>query len=87
MLILTRRIGESIIIGEEMNISVKILRIDENQVKIGVQAPKDIPVNREEITKRIIKEREYEIVDASFEIIEDEGIVSESKIYSEEGCK
>ena len=47
MLILTRHIGESIVIGN--NINVTVLSIAGNQVKIGIDAPKDIPVNREEI--------------------------------------
>ena len=50
MLILTRHIGETIIIGN--NINVTVLSIAGNQVKIGVDAPKDIPVNREEIHNR-----------------------------------
>lgn len=61
MLFLTRRIGESIIIGEKMDIQVCILGIKGNQVRVGVEAPKDVPVHREEIAERIIKERENEI--------------------------
>jgi len=58
MLILTRRIGESTVIGEDMDISFTILRINGNQVRVGVSAPKDVPVHREEIAQRIINERE-----------------------------
>lgn len=51
MLILTRRIGESIIIND--NVKVVILGIKQSQIKIGVEAPKEIPVHREEIFVRI----------------------------------
>ena len=52
MLILTRRIGEKILINER-EITVVILGIRENQVRVGVTAPEDISVHREEIQKRI----------------------------------
>jgi len=51
MLILTRRAGESIMIGDD--ISVTILGIHNNQTRIGINAPKDIPVHREEVYERI----------------------------------
>lgn len=51
MLILTRKVGESLLIGDD--ISVTILNIRGNQVKIGVEAPKDVSVHREEIYQRI----------------------------------
>jgi carbon storage regulator len=51
MLILTRRIGEAVIIGDK--ISLKVLEINANQVRIGVSAPTDVPVHREEIYERI----------------------------------
>jgi carbon storage regulator len=47
MLILTRRIGETVIIGE--NIKVTVLRVNGSQVRIGIDAPKDVTVLREEI--------------------------------------
>lgn len=51
MLILTRRIGEVLVIEDE--IKIHILGIKGNQVRIGIDAPKDIPVHREEIYKHI----------------------------------
>jgi carbon storage regulator len=51
MLILTRRVGEAVMIGEE--ISVTVLAINGMQVRVGVNAPKDVPVHREEIYDRI----------------------------------
>ena len=50
MLILTRRVGETLIIGD--NIRVTILGVKGNQVRIGTEAPKDMPVDREEIAIR-----------------------------------
>jgi len=54
MLILTRRIGESLMIGD--NINVTVLGIRGNQVRIGVNAPKDVAVHREEIYEKIRNE-------------------------------
>lgn len=56
MLILTRRIGESIMIGDK--IVVTLLGINANHARVGITAPKEIPVHREEIAERIRKERE-----------------------------
>ncbi|MCI5763607.1 carbon storage regulator CsrA [Actinobacillus porcinus] len=57
MLILTRKVGENLLIGDD--ISITVLSVRGNQVKIGVDAPKDISVHREEIYHRI-KEAEDE---------------------------
>jgi carbon storage regulator len=51
MLILTRRVGESLMIGEE--VTVTVLGVKGNQVRIGVNAPRDVAVHREEIFNRI----------------------------------
>jgi len=53
MLVLTRKIGESIKIGNNAEVDVAILGIRDNQVKVGIDAPKNISVHREEIYQRI----------------------------------
>jgi len=55
MLILTRRVGESLIIGDD--IIINILGVNGNQIRIGVKAPKEISVHREEIYNRIQSEK------------------------------
>jgi carbon storage regulator len=56
VLILTRKVGESIMIGED--VEVKVLGLRAGQVKIGIEAPKDLKVHREEIYERIRAEQE-----------------------------
>lgn len=56
MLILTRRVGETLMIGDD--VTVTVLGVKGNQVRIGVNAPKDVSVHREEIYERIKKEQQ-----------------------------
>ena len=54
MLILTRRVGETLMVDDD--VTVTVLGVKGNQVRIGVNAPKDTPVHREEIYRRIQRE-------------------------------
>ena len=54
MLILTRRVGETLMIGD--NVTVTVLGVKGNQVRLGVNAPRDVAVHREEIFERIQQE-------------------------------
>ncbi len=56
MLILTRRVGETLVIGDD--ISITVLGVKGNQVRIGIDAPKSISVHRQEIYERIKHEEE-----------------------------
>lgn len=55
MLILTRRVGETVMIGDD--VTVTVLGVKGNQVRLGVNAPKDVAVHREEIYERIKREQ------------------------------
>ncbi len=55
MLILTRRVGETVMLGDD--VSLTVLGVKGNQVRIGINAPKSVPVHREEIYERIKREK------------------------------
>ena len=65
MLILTRRVGETLMIGDD--VTVTVLGVKGNQVRIGINAPKDVSVHREEIYDRIKREQEGTLQDNSEE--------------------
>lgn len=56
MLILTRRVGETLMIGD--SVTVTVLGVKGNQVRVGITAPKDVAVHREEIYQRIHREED-----------------------------
>ena len=58
MLILTRRVGETVMIGDK--VTVTVLGVKGNQVRIGVDAPRDVAVHREEIFERVRREGDDE---------------------------
>jgi carbon storage regulator len=56
MLILTRRVGETLMIGDE--VTVTVLGVKGNQIRLGINAPKSVAVHREEIYARVVQERD-----------------------------
>ncbi|HEY8508628.1 MAG TPA: carbon storage regulator CsrA [Steroidobacteraceae bacterium] len=62
MLILTRRAGETLMIGND--VTVTVLGVKGNQVRIGINAPKHVAVHREEIFERIKREQQQEVNEA-----------------------
>ena len=69
MLILTRKIGETVVIGDE--ITLTILGVKGNQVRVGVKAPRDVSVHREEVYMRIHDDAVFGLTGASEEVVDD----------------
>ena len=78
MLILTRRVGETLIIGDDVKITVWGVR--GNQVRIGIDAPKDVAVHRQEIYDRIQAEKVDPIIESST----DSSLTAEVQVAPEE---
>ena len=72
MLVLTRKSNQSIMIGDEIEISV--LSVMGDKVRIGIQAPRSVPVYRREVYAAIQREREDDLLDGHFELVRDPGI-------------
>ena len=81
MLILSRRIGRSIEIGEK--ITVTVLEIRDGQVRLGINAPRDIPVHREEVAERIRQERERSPIVHCRPHVEEVGILAARPLRAE----
>lgn len=56
MLVLTRRIGETLMVGDD--VAITILNVNRNQIKLGIEAPKDISIHRKEIFLKIQEEKQ-----------------------------
>ena len=66
MLILTRRVFESLMIGDD--VEVRVLSIKGNQVRIGIEAPKDVIIHREEIYNKILEENRKAAQTSTFDL-------------------
>ena len=75
MLILTRRVGETLMIGDD--VTVTVLGVKGNQVRIGVDAPKEIAVHREEIYERIQREQENAAAQGNDPVQENDAVGNE----------
>ena len=70
MLILTRKIGETVVIGDEITLTV--LGVKGNQVRVGVKAPRDVSVHREEVYMRLHDDAVFGLSGASSEVMEED---------------
>ena len=87
MLILTRKLGESVIIGD--NVKITVVEVNKHQIKLGVDAPKNIAVHREEVHKKIKEENELssasniiDLADFPNQIVADKDL--KDKLFSKE---
>jgi carbon storage regulator len=80
MLILTRRAGETLIVGDD--VSITVLGVKGNQVRLGVNAPKDVSVHREEIYQRIQREKSLKAGETPVEDQENDNIGNKIAIES-----
>jgi carbon storage regulator len=78
MLILTRRQGEVLIIGD--NITISVNNIKGNQVRLGIEAPKELSVHRQEIYKRIEKERQNNSKRSSLDTVHPNSLILETNL-------
>ena len=85
MLILTRRIGESVHIGDQ--VKVKVLTVRGNQVRLGIEAPREIKVNREEVVNPRVKEQRNAPAQqpASSEATTSDAIAAEERVKDGQG--
>jgi carbon storage regulator len=77
MLVLTRKPNEAIVIGKNGQVKIKILSVRGYQVRLGIEAPRDVEVHREEIFLRIARDKESGIVSQYDKNISDEEAVQE----------
>ena len=68
MLVLQRKIGESIIIGKDRDIAIRVLLVQGGKVRIGIDAPKYVPVFRQEVIDRLHRDWEPEFMNRPLEL-------------------